>query len=154
MSRLRSAQLSIRNRIMRSATAERSADPITGAPTERLAAMYRDLAEGGVGLIVTGHACVSMAGRAHWRMASIGDDALIPLWRETIRPAQKAGARMMMQINYAGASAQADLHDELLCPSGIPTGEATACRAMTGTEIGRNRVWFWQGRQEGAGGGF
>jgi 2,4-dienoyl-CoA reductase-like NADH-dependent reductase (Old Yellow Enzyme family) len=80
--------LQLRNRLMRSATAERVADPTTGAPSPRQVAMYRALAEGGVGLIVTGHAYVARAGQAHPEMASIADDALIPIWRAAVRPAQ------------------------------------------------------------------
>ncbi len=129
--------LGLRNRLMRSATAERAADALTGAPSPRMAEMYRALAEGGIGLIVTGHACVEMGGRAHWRMAAIGDDALIPAWRETVGPAQAAGARVMMQINHAGASAQPGLHAEVLTPSGIPTGEAGPAHAMNVSEIER-----------------
>jgi 2,4-dienoyl-CoA reductase-like NADH-dependent reductase (Old Yellow Enzyme family) len=148
-------RLQLRNRVMRSATAERAADAVTGAPTERLASIYRDLAAGGVGLIVTGHACISMAGRAHPRMAAIDDDALIPAWREAIRPAQDAGARLMMQINYAGASAQADLHEEaLLCPSGIPPGAATACRAMSGMEIAETASRFGEAARRAQAAGF
>lgn len=90
---------------MRSATAESLADPVTGAPLPRLQSPYRALAEGGSGLIVTGHAYVMEAGRCHAEMASIAEDVLILAWRETIRPAQAAGARMMMQITTVGATA-------------------------------------------------
>jgi len=51
--------LTLPNRLMRSATAERLADPVTGAPLPRLQRLFHGLAEGGIGLIVTGHAYVT-----------------------------------------------------------------------------------------------
>jgi len=120
---------------MRSATAECLADPDTGAPRPQLAAMYEALAHGGVGLIVTGHAYVDRRGKAHPEMSSIADDALIPAWRETVRPAQEAGARVMMQINFAGASCDPAVTPEPLSPSGVATNERVTPRAMTPAEI-------------------
>ncbi len=57
--------LHLPNRIIRSATAERLAHPETGAPLPKLADLYRDLADGGVGLIITGHAYAEPSGKAH-----------------------------------------------------------------------------------------
>ncbi|HHX64205.1 MAG TPA: hypothetical protein GX702_04875 [Chloroflexi bacterium] len=94
--------LHLRNRVMRSATAEFLADVTTGAPTPVMSRIYRDLAEGGVGLVVTGHACVDLRGRTHPYMASMADDSLIAAWREVIRPAQELGASMMIQLNHGG----------------------------------------------------
>ena len=127
--------LTLRNRLMRSATAERMADPITGAPQPRLQALYRTLAEGGVGLIVTGHATILPSGKAHPEMAAMDDDALIPTWRETIRPAQEAGARVMMQINHCGANTDLAVNPDPVAPSGIATNGRSRPRTMTEEEL-------------------
>jgi len=127
--------LSLRNRVMRSATAERLAAPETGAPGPRLAAMYHALAEGGVGLIVTGHAYVHRGGKAHSEMASIADDAVIDAWRAVVRPAQDAGARVIMQINHCGASCDPTVTPAPISPSGIATNDNVSPRAMTQGEI-------------------
>ena len=137
-------QLTVRNRLMRSATAERVADPVTGAPGARQAEMYRKLAEGGTGLIVTGHAYIERPGKAHPEMASIADDSLIPLWREVIRPAQDAGARVMMQINHCGASCDPLVTGEPLSPSGVPTNRLHQPHAASEEEIERVIAAFAQ----------
>jgi 2,4-dienoyl-CoA reductase-like NADH-dependent reductase (Old Yellow Enzyme family) len=96
--------LHLRNRMMRSATAERMADPQSGAPLPKLAELYRELALGGIGLIVTGHIYVDRGGKAHPEMAALDSNDLIPAWRDVIGPAQTEGARVMVQINHGGAS--------------------------------------------------
>ena len=116
--------LTLRNRLMRSATAERLADPNNGAPLPKLAQLYRELAEGGIGLIVTGHVYVDRRGKAHPEMAALDNDALIPRWREIIAPAQAAGAKVMVQINYGGASCDSTVTPDSLSPSGVPTNES------------------------------
>jgi 2,4-dienoyl-CoA reductase-like NADH-dependent reductase (Old Yellow Enzyme family) len=137
-------QLTVRNRLMRSATAERVADPVTGAPGARQAEMYRVLAEGEIGLIVTGHAYVERPGKAHPEMASIADDNVIAAWREAIRPAQDAGARVMMQINHCGASCDPLVTSNPLSPSGAPTNRLNQPRAASEEEIERVIAAFAQ----------
>lgn len=74
--------LQLRNRIMRSATNQNLADAKTGSPLPGLAGHYRALAEGGVGLIVTGHAYVTRSGQSHGNQLSIASDDVISAWRE------------------------------------------------------------------------
>ena len=51
--------LELKNRLMRSATWDGAADS-DGAVTDEAVALYRELGEGGVGLVVTGHAYLSV----------------------------------------------------------------------------------------------
>ena len=69
-------KLEIENRFVRSATAEKAADE-RGRPTKALADIHADLARGGVGLIIAGHAYVRADGKAHRGMMGIYDDELI-----------------------------------------------------------------------------
>ena len=126
--------LQLRNRIMRSATMEGMADPGTGAPLPKLRALYRALGEGGVGLIVTGHAYVARSGKTHPEMSSIASDDLIPAWREAIRPAQEAGARVMMQINHGGVQVDPAVTPEPLSPSGVASNDSVTPRSTTEDE--------------------
>lgn len=132
---LTAGRLSVRNRIMRSATAENRSDPDTGLPDESLQAVYRALAAGGAGLIVTGHAYVDRAGKAHGRMSSIAEDAAIPAWRETILPAQQLGARVLLQINHGGAGVNPAITPRPLSPSGVATNPQVQPREMSAQEI-------------------
>jgi len=130
-------RLALRNRMMRSATAERLADAVTGAPTARQADMYLALARGGIGLIITGHAYVERLGKAHPEMASISDDSVISAWREAIRPAQNAGARVMMQINHCGASCDPLVTGQPVSPSGVRTNRDSTAHAASEEDINR-----------------
>ena len=127
--------LQLRNRIMRSATAEWLADKESGAPLPQLGGMYRELAEGGVALIVTGHACVAYSGRTNEHMTAMGSDELVPAWRDVIRPAQEAGARVMIQINHGGANVDGRVVDQALSPSGVATNDLARPRALSGDEV-------------------
>ena len=127
--------LHLRNRIMRSATWESLADVETGAPLPELKELYRALGEGGVGLIVTGHTWIEPSGRAHARMCSLAEDELIPIWREVIRPAQEAGARVMVQINHGGANVDPTVTPNPVSPSGIATNDLVTPRALADDEI-------------------
>lgn len=118
-------KLALRNRTMRSATAERMSDLHTGVPLPKLGQLYVELAQGGVGLIVTGHAYIARSGKAHPEMAALDDDSLIPIWREVIAPAQALGAKVMVQINHGGANCDPAVTPAALSPSGIPTNEKT-----------------------------
>ena len=132
---LKIGSLTVRNRLVRSATAERLADPVNGAPGERLKAIYLALAQGGVGTIVTGHAYVQLNGKCHPEMSSIAEDNLVPLWGEVIRLAQQAGARVIMQINHGGASCDPAITPLTVSPSGVRTNPAAPSRELAEDEI-------------------
>jgi len=133
----RIGSLSLRNRIVRSATAESMAD-LAGRPAPALARLYQALADGGVGLLITGHMYVHPSGRAHPAMTGIHDDALVPDLRRLADAAHEGGAAIAVQINHAGRQTRDSLAAEPLAPSDEvgPDGRRTA-RAMTADEIRR-----------------
>jgi 2,4-dienoyl-CoA reductase-like NADH-dependent reductase (Old Yellow Enzyme family) len=112
--------LELPNRFVRSATAEYLSDE-HGRPLPELAEMYRALAEGGVGLIVTGHAYVHRGGRCRVQMSGVHDDALIPDWSAVTAAVHEAGGRIAMQINHGGRKCDpAAVDGPLVAPSPIP----------------------------------
>ncbi|MDO8671203.1 MAG: NADH:flavin oxidoreductase, partial [Dehalococcoidia bacterium] len=70
-------KLEIRNRFIRSATQDSSAD-LRGAATDDSVKIFEELAAGGVGLIVTGHAFVSPSGQASASQYGIYSDEMVP----------------------------------------------------------------------------
>ena len=112
--------LELPNRFVRSATAEGLADE-EGKPLLELNEMYRDLAKGGVGLVITGHAYVHPSGRTSVRMSGMHNDALIADWSEVTRAVHEAGGKIAMQINHGGRQCRpAALDGPMLAPSPIP----------------------------------
>jgi 2,4-dienoyl-CoA reductase-like NADH-dependent reductase (Old Yellow Enzyme family) len=99
---IRIAGVEIANRFVRSATHEFMAGEDDGAPSDRHVELFTRLAEGEVGLIITGHAYVQPIGKASPRQTGIYDDRLIePLSR--IPPAVHAYAsKIFVQIAHAG----------------------------------------------------
>ena len=110
--------LELPNRFVRSATAERMADA-DGRPRAKLRALYRDLAEGGVGLIITGHLYVHPSGKAHPEMTGIHRDDLIPDLRALCDAVHNAGGRIAAQLNHGGMQCSRETAKETLAPSAI-----------------------------------
>ena len=126
----------IRNRFVRSATAERMAEP-DGSPTSQMADTYLTLAKGGIGLIMTGHMFVEEKGRAHYRMTGIHTDKMIPKLRKLSDAAHRGGAKIFVQINHAGCYAPKEIVGEPVAPSPIKLRRAlTTPHELTAEEIG------------------
>jgi len=98
-------RISMRNRIARSATWEGMCDK-DGAPTERLLALYEGLAEGGVGLIVTGYAYVRADGKQLVGKMGIHDDSLVAGLGKAARSVHDRGGRIVAQLVHAGGQAK------------------------------------------------
>ena len=97
--------LEIKNRLVRSATGERNADA-AGIITDDVVNIYRVLAEGGTGLIITGHAFVSPGGRAREGQIGIHDDNCIDGLTKIVCTAHAADSRILLQISHAGSRSQ------------------------------------------------
>ncbi|MBI4830077.1 MAG: NADH:flavin oxidoreductase [Candidatus Lindowbacteria bacterium] len=104
---VRIKNLSIRNRIARSATYEGMGNH-RGEPTKQHAQLYNALAEGGVGLIFTG---ATMLERFKLELPEgadmayptfIHDDAIASLWKPIVADVHARGAAIAMQVVHAG----------------------------------------------------
>lgn len=110
--------LQLPNRLMRSATAERMAEP-DGRPRAALQDVYRALSLGGVGLIISGHMYIDPSGKAHAEMTGIHDDGLIPELAELTAAVHDAGGRIAAQINHGGMQCSQETVAETVAPSPI-----------------------------------
>jgi 2,4-dienoyl-CoA reductase-like NADH-dependent reductase (Old Yellow Enzyme family) len=124
------------NRFVRSATNDRLAE-VSGHLNDAFIEVYEALAEGGVGLIVTGHAYVKWNGKASVTMMGAHDDDLIPGMTRLVDAVHKFDSKIVMQINHAGRqTASAVLGETTVAPSAVySTIYDETPRALTGEEI-------------------
>ena len=94
--------LTLANRFIRSATWEGLATD-EGACSPRLLDVMAKLAEGGVGLIITGHAYVHQYGQhSPWQLG-IHKDGLIPSLQRITDTVHAGGGKIVVQLGYGGA---------------------------------------------------
>lgn len=93
--------MTLKNRFVRSATWEGMAET-NGSVTLQLIKTMEDLAEGGVGLIITGHANVMPQGQAGpWQLGIYSDDHIGGLTTMT-DTVHRAGGKIVAQLAHAG----------------------------------------------------
>ncbi len=127
--------LSLSNRLVRSATAERMADE-NGRPRGALTDLYTGLVAGGVGLIITGHMYIDPSGKCHPEMTGIHTDALIPPLTALANAVHRSGGRVAVQINHGGMQCSPEAVAEAVAPSHIEADFLTQpARAMRADEI-------------------
>lgn len=93
--------LEVRNRFVRSATYDGCSDR-NGGVTEKQIKLFTDLADGGVGLIVTGIAYVHPSGQISPFQNSLAHDAPIPGLKRLTRAVHDRGAKIAVQLFHAG----------------------------------------------------
>ena len=127
----------VKNRLIRSATAERMFEA-DGCIRPELLDIYSDLTKGGTGLIISGHLTVSKMGKAHEEMGMLHKDPLITEWQKVTRLVHQDGAGIVAQLNHAGAKANGAGTEVLLAPSTIEARQGQkAARELTDDEIGQ-----------------
>src|SRR5512137_313275 len=100
--------MKLANRFVRSATWEGMAAE-DGACTSRLVEVYRRLAEGQVGLIITSHAYVRRDGQAGLFQLGIYDDHLKDGLRRMVEAAHAAKGKVVVQLAHAGILSNSEL---------------------------------------------
>ena len=111
--------MKIRNRLVRSATWEGMCDP-EGRPTQRLCDLYRELAEGGIGLLVSGYAFVRPEGKQLPGKMGIHTDAFSKNYEKLVRTVHDAGGKIVLQIVHAGGQAIVENSgEEPVAPSAV-----------------------------------
>lgn len=91
------------NRIVRSATAESMATE-EGFVTDDLIRLYKKLAEGRAGVVITGHMFVSEDGKASLKMAGISSDKFIEGLTKLVEAVKDANEKQVLvaQLSHAG----------------------------------------------------
>jgi 2,4-dienoyl-CoA reductase-like NADH-dependent reductase (Old Yellow Enzyme family) len=127
--------MTLSNRFVRSATWEGLATP-EGEVTPRLIDVQTQLARGGVGLIISGHAFVSQEGRAgRWQLAGYSDE-FIPGLAAMAKAIHDAAGKIALQIAHAGTWGAFQLTGlEPVGASTMPTESGPVGRGMNAAEI-------------------
>ncbi len=128
--------LEIPNRLLRSATAERMASDEDGRPLPGLVAFYRELASGGVGLIISGHMYVHPSGKCHPEMTGIYSDDLILDLARLAQAVHGQGGKVAAQINHGGMQCAKESVSGTIAPSAVDRSTLPQpAREMTTAEI-------------------
>jgi 2,4-dienoyl-CoA reductase-like NADH-dependent reductase (Old Yellow Enzyme family) len=93
--------MNVKNRLVRSPTGDSGMATLQGRCTEKLVNLYRELAEGGVGLIITDGAFVHERGRFQDSIAFFSDEA-IEDYREVTQEVHCYGALIVAQLIHSG----------------------------------------------------
>lgn len=128
--------LSLANRFVRSATWEGMAET-DGTCSQGLIDLVVKLAQGGVGLIITGHAYVSREGQAGpWQMG-IHSDEMLPGLTRMIDAVHREGGKIVVQLAHAGCYALSQVTQmEAVGPSVGISEKTPNCRELSREEIG------------------
>lgn len=93
--------VSVPNRFVRSATQDFMASS-EGSITDRQLSLFRDLAEGEVGLIITGHAYVSPEGKASPYQTGVYDESCIDGLEKLTEEVHRFRSCIFLQLAHAG----------------------------------------------------
>ena len=146
--------MKLRNRFVRSATWDGMAGE-NGEVTEPMIELYRSLARGGVGLILTGYAFVTKRGKAAPGMLGADDDALIPGLRRLAKVVHEEGGKVVLQIAHGGSQTTVKSDMPAEAPSAVKdrlTGNVPV--EMTPEDIKRVRGEFAEAAMRGKEAGF
>lgn len=148
--------LRVENRLMRSATWEGMATD-AGEVSDPLVALYRDLARGGVGIIVTGFAYVRPDGKALPGQTGIYDDQQMAGLARVAEAVHAEGGRVVVQIVHAGAQTRPEwiAGEAPWAPSQVdPSKHQPAARALPAGEIAAIAEAFGQAARRAQEAGF
>ena len=136
--------MNLQNRFVRSATWEGMANE-DGSCNSKMVELMRNLAKGGVGLIITGHAHVLANGQASPFQTGIYKDDHIPNLRHITDAVHDEGGKVVLQIAHAGCQAlQRFTKTEPIGPSVFENRGKAVCREITINEINKTIQAFGQ----------
>ncbi len=97
--------LTIDNRFVRSAAYE-CASNNDGSVSEDYAKIYRRLAKGKIGMIITGMISISEEGKSYKRQASLHSDEMIPGFSQLLNEIHDLGGKVFAQIVHGGRQSE------------------------------------------------
>ena len=115
--------MTLRNRMVRSATWEGMCEQ-DGRPTERLINCYKDLAKGGIGLIITGYAFVRLDGKNNPGQMGIHTDNFADDYKKMTKAVHEAGGKIAVQLVHGGGQSNAEIAGrQTFAPSAVKVNQ-------------------------------
>jgi 2,4-dienoyl-CoA reductase-like NADH-dependent reductase (Old Yellow Enzyme family) len=147
--------MTLRNRLVRSATWEGMCDT-DGRPTEKLINLYRELAQGGIGLIVSGYTFVRTDGKQLSGKMGIHSDDFAGDYENLTHAVHDAGGKVAIQLVHAGGQTDAKhAGRQPLAPSAVEVAQFSEMPAeLTKAEIGDIATAFGEGARRARAWGF
>ncbi len=132
----RIGKMRLKNRFIRSATWENMATE-DGHMTDKLYAIYEELAKGEVGLIVTGYANIVEEEKPNAGMMGMYNDSFIDEYKKLTELVHRNDAKIVMQLAYGGTKTTHNVGKRMIyAPSEVcERGTQTLGKAMTKDEI-------------------
>lgn len=127
--------MALTNRLVRSATGECLATP-EGRVTPALENKMIELAEGGVGLVITGHMYVQKQGCSEERQLAIHEDRCVEGLKRMVERVHQSNGRIVAQLSHAGVQADPVVSGEAVVAASAATrADGVQCSAITEQEI-------------------
>jgi 2,4-dienoyl-CoA reductase-like NADH-dependent reductase (Old Yellow Enzyme family) len=129
-------RVTVPNRFVRSATHDYMAKD-DGSVTDRQVGLFKELAEGEVGLIITGHTYVQPSGKASPRQIAISDDRFVSGLARIAEAVHRHPSKIFVQLAHAGRQTKKKLcGPEPISPSAVyDPSSRTMPREMTSAEV-------------------
>jgi 2,4-dienoyl-CoA reductase-like NADH-dependent reductase (Old Yellow Enzyme family) len=149
----RIAGLPLRNRLVRAATSE-TLSTADGAVTEELVELYTRLAQGGAGLLITGHCYVDQRGQCSPRQIGIYADHLLPGLRRLTDAVHAHGAMIFAELSHAGSQSMMPNIEPIAPSASANEIFGRQAREMSYGEIGSVITAFAEAARRAAAAGF
>lgn len=132
----RIGNMALKNRFIRSATWENMATE-DGHMTDKLYAIYDELAKGEVGLIVTGYANIIEEEKPNAGMMGIYNDSFISEYKKLTELVHKNESKIVMQLAYGGTKTTYNVGERVIyAPSDVcERGTKTSGKVMSKDDI-------------------
>jgi len=124
----------IPNRLVKSAMSEALGTP-SGSPDERLVRLYARLADGGIGLSITGNVMIDHRALGEPGNVIVEDERDLAMLKRWAEAGKRNGGQLWMQLNHPGKQAPRGLNKETVSPSAIPFRTELATYFATPREL-------------------
>ncbi|NDI34590.1 NADH:flavin oxidoreductase/NADH oxidase family protein [Chengkuizengella sediminis] len=111
--------LVIKNRIVKAAMSEALAN-IHFQPNEKIYKLYEKWADGGAGIVITGHVMVDRKALAEPRNIVVENEDVLPFLETWAKRGTKNNTQLWMQLNHPGKQTFKGMTDNSVAPSAIP----------------------------------